>query len=100
MSEYLVDQATSGLDPDAVRRFAVELQEFVSRVRANLEAQRSGIGVAPAYRRPFPLQLEAEAERRDALRDPTAEAWRALAESVRLARACAEICRGLGVSFE
>lgn len=99
MTEYLVDQALEDLDPDAVGRFADELREFASRVRANLAARRRGVGIAPAYLRPFPVQLEAEADRRDHLDDVTADAWRALAESVELALTVAEIGRGFDVSL-
>lgn len=98
MSEYLVDDALAGVDPDAVARFAGELQEFVSRVRANLDAQRRGVLVGPGYMRPFTAQLDAEADRRESLGDPTSEAWRSLAESVRLGIEVVEIGRDSGVS--
>jgi hypothetical protein len=99
MSEYLVDQPLRGLDPASVDRFAAELQEFVSRVSVMLSAQRRGVGVAPAYLRPLAVQLEAEADRRDHLDDVTADAWRALAESVELSLAVADIERGFDVSL-
>lgn len=98
MSEYLVDDALADVDPDTVGRFADELQEFVSRVRANLAAKRRGVGIAPGYLRPVAVQLDAEADRRESLDDPTAEAWRSLAESVRLGERVVEIGRCSGVS--
>lgn len=93
MSEYLVDAAVDTLSPGDARRFALELVAFVERVQSALASWRSGVLVAPAYRRPFVEQLRDEAGRRRVTGDLTASAWSAVAESVELGAQVAAIWR-------
>ena len=73
------------------QRARQQLADFFARADVLADADERGVHVSPSDLRPLIEQLDAEADRLAGLGDPTAPAFKAWSESVRLAEQVSEM---------
>lgn len=71
----------AALDPPVVAEFLRDYAAYLERLSRALDANRRGLMIAAAYRRPLSEQFAAEAQRREATADMSAIAWHAAAQA-------------------
>ena len=95
LHDSLLSAALARLTDTEYARVLGEVDAFIAGLHEMHAAERRGVSVAPAHRRPLLDQLRAEARRRETLGDRSAAVWSALAESMALQEAVEQMANDI-----